>query len=146
MSTENPQTIRLDRSGNTQLVFEGELVAEQSGFFHKGRECKETVELFLYRTKSGRHVARRSYRTTWAGEAERHDVAVFEKLGEIVPFFREWDPAELQRFGAGIAAYVREDKPELEKKHAAIFDKLRDIYQYRVAEMFKTLGFEERIE
>jgi hypothetical protein len=39
-----------------------------------------------------------------------------------------------------------EGRPELEAKHVAIFDQLRDVYQYRVAEVFKALGLEERIE
>ncbi len=143
---QTPGTYRLERSGNTQLVFEGELIAEQSGLYHKGRESKETIELFVYRTKGGKLVARRSYHPTFAGEAERHDVAVFEKLDQIVSFFREWDPDELKRFGAGIPAYLREEKPELERKQNAIFDKLRDVYQYRVAELFKALGLEERLE
>jgi len=147
MSTKQKvETIRLERSGDTALVFDGEILAEQSGLFHKGRECKETIEIFVYRTKGGKYVARRSYRPTFTGEAGRHDVKVLEKLEEIVPFFRAWDPDELKRFGAGISAYAREDKPELEAKNAAIFEKLRDIYQYRIAEVFKALGLEERIE
>jgi hypothetical protein len=143
---QDAQTFRIERSGDTTLVFDGELLVEQSGLFHKGRECKETIELFVYRTKGGKYVARRSYHPTFAGEAGRHDVKVFEKTDEIIPFFRAWDPDELKRFGAGISAYAREDKPELEAKNAAIFEKLRDIYQYRIAEVFKALGLEERIE
>ena len=143
---QKPEDIRLERSGNTTLVFDGEILAEQSGLFHKGRECKETMEVFVYRTRGGKYVARRSYRPTFTGEAGRHDVVIVDKLDQVIPFFREWDPDELKRFGAGIAAYVRERKPELEAKHTAIFDQLRDIYQHRVAEIFKTLGLEQRIE
>ncbi|MDV6345633.1 hypothetical protein [Nitrosomonas sp. Is37] len=77
------------------VIFEGELVAQASskavsemigkalGSFKAGR----WQELNLYRTKSGKFIAQRIYRTQRQGEYDVYEGAVCENHNQVIDFF-----------------------------------------------------------
>jgi hypothetical protein len=69
------QDYTLRREGDEPLRFDGELVAESSGFHFKGREQNRWHEVRVYRTDLGDYVAEIVYGTQWEQEAQTHRAA-----------------------------------------------------------------------
>ncbi|MDV6345398.1 hypothetical protein [Nitrosomonas sp. Is37] len=100
------------------VLFDGELIAHASSLAVSemvGKalgSCKEArwQELNLYRTKSGKFVCQRIYRTQRQGEQDVHEGEVCEDRSEVIKFFGDgWLAKELFE-DAGIDASIDVNK------------------------------------
>lgn len=105
------QTITIERDGDLNIRFTGELVAEASSSDNKvardysGSTGRWTV-LRLYRSRSGKFVCASEGRTRWKSEHTRYSAAICETEAEVIAFFGTgWLAKELY-VGAGIDAVV----------------------------------------
>ena len=74
----------VERDGQRDLRFEGELLAEVSDREHSGPKSNRWTEVRIYRTGGGRYVVATTNRTQWQGEWDKHDATVCETLGEVM--------------------------------------------------------------
>ncbi len=58
----------VERDGQKNLTFTGEIIADASGRHYAGREQNRWTELTLYKTQGGKFVLQREYFTQWQGE------------------------------------------------------------------------------
>jgi hypothetical protein len=130
--------IKLDRTGGRPLVFTGELVGEQAGEWHRGKQRNRFFNLFIYHTAAGKYVAARVYKTFWSGEAGRAEAEVFGDLDEAAAWFVGFDPSEIKGIGFP-------PKPQFEKPQEYLMGTLRQIYQDRVATLLGEIGAVERV-
>lgn len=87
--------IKLDRTGEMPLAFEGELLASASSSIVAGQERNRWHEVAVYRTAGGAYVASIGYRTQWQGEQAGDSVAVLHGPEEVAEYLRMGDPASL---------------------------------------------------
>jgi len=66
------ETITLTRTGQSPLVFDGELVAAASSHHGGGQQHNRWHEAAIYRTSAGTYVVAVEYCTQWQGEQGRH--------------------------------------------------------------------------
>ena len=94
--------IRLQRTGDAPLRFDGELVGDSDGQRQAGRDRNRWHDLAVYRLKDGQYVVAIAYRTQWQGELDHHEAAVVSTAKDIVEVLREYDPCgHLGGFPAG---------------------------------------------
>ena len=139
------QSFKLPRTGDTPVVFEGALIAARDGAFHRGEENIRRVDLSIYRLRDGRYLVHRAFITQWKGESDHHSVKVCNDTQRVLDWLRSWDPIQLERYAVGYPAHMR-DHPQFTRKHRGIFEELRKIYADRIADIFETLGLEQRVD
>ncbi|MBW7865057.1 MAG: hypothetical protein H3C30_11685 [Candidatus Hydrogenedentes bacterium] len=71
----------IKRTGNAPLVFRGELLAEQNGARHCGKDQNRYHNLRVYRTEGGNHVGEIEFLTWWEGESDYHEAGEATDLG-----------------------------------------------------------------
>jgi hypothetical protein len=97
------ETHTIERDGDTDLRFKGELLASASSSpdtarsDYSGSTGRWTV-LELYRTAAGNYVVHEVGRTSWDGEQDRHTATVCEAEAEVVDAVRTHD-GRLGRLG-----------------------------------------------
>lgn len=121
------ESITLARTGRAPLAFTGELLAESDGERQAGREQNRWHDLAVYRTESGRYVARVGYRTKWEGELDRADAATLETPAEVAAWFTAHDPAAAVKGFPSGAAYA--------ERQAKLLADVRGRYQAQVSEI-----------
>lgn len=90
--TDMSKIITVARDNDSDLRFEGELVAEASSSdndavgSYSGSVGRWT-ELRLYRTASGKYVAQSIGRTRWQGEHDRYSAVICETKADVIKFF-----------------------------------------------------------
>lgn len=85
-------TVKLTRSGDAPLVFAGELLEQNDGSRQLGREHTRWHALAIYRTESGRYIARIAYCTKWEGEVGHEIATVVGSGSDVAAVFRDYDP------------------------------------------------------
>lgn len=83
---------RVERDGDKDLSFTGELIAESSSSPETARSDYSGAtgrwsELRLYRTKGGKFVCEQIGRTQWQGEHDRYSGAVCDDEAGVQEFF-----------------------------------------------------------
>jgi len=104
------EKIRVHRDGMKDLVFEGEQLASASGRWRSGQEQTRWDVLELYKTKSGRYVMCRIYRTCWQGETDSHQADVYEDVEALRDEYKE----EMSNLEYELFAEACEKDPTLE--------------------------------
>lgn len=132
------EKIKIMRTGNAPLAFQGELIAESSGRIAAGKEQNRWHDIAIYRTAGGRYVCAISYHTQWEGELD-HVEAGEVNLSELAEYLRSYDPtAQCQGFP---------DAPQYAERQARLLTWLRARYDHAVGEILaKIAGVEEVIK
>lgn len=89
---DNMAVIKLERSGNAPLKFEGALIAESSGRWQFSHEHNRWHDLAVYRTAKGQYVAHIRYNTQWQGEAHYAQADIVADAQAAVEYFKSYDP------------------------------------------------------
>ena len=85
--------IRVLRTGDAPLEFDGEILADVGGKLFRGKERNRWHEFTLYRA-GDKLVLSIRYRTQWEGEAEWAEVHICASNDEVLAVLRGFDPAE----------------------------------------------------
>lgn len=78
-----PASVRIARSNQPDLVFEGKALAQVATQWVHGR--RQVYALF--KTTAGKIVAVKSGQSLWVGEEPKNEVQVADSVSEMVPFF-----------------------------------------------------------
>jgi len=81
--------IRLNRTGQRPLEFEGREVASASGKWMAGRERNRWHEIVVYEA-GGKYVVAVEYHTQWDGESAHRDAGVFGSVDEVATYLEEY--------------------------------------------------------
>lgn len=84
--------IRLERTGETWLVFDGELLAESLGEREAGKTQDRWHDVRVYRTDGERYAVQVMYQTRCAGEPD-YSWAQFVQEGELAYVLRSYEAA-----------------------------------------------------
>ncbi len=84
--------IRIQRDGDADLVFNGEIVAEVESSPNNAQRnysgsTGRWMVLKLYRTAGGKYVCSREGHTSWQGERTRYEAAVCTDVAGVIAFF-----------------------------------------------------------
>jgi hypothetical protein len=137
--TIGPQDYTLTRSGNVPLSFTGELLAEQAGKWHRGKERSRYFELRLYKTKGGKYIVERVFKTYYKGEAGYNEAFACSTLQDAADVLRKWDPAELP--GVGLPP-----GKQFEAKQNFLMSNLRHMYQDRMTTLLADFDIVEHVD
>jgi hypothetical protein len=91
-------TVIIRRTGQPPLRIKGEEVVRSASSSNNaspsyGGSVGRSQEVAVYRTESGRYVAAITNLTTWQGEHDTYDAAVFPSIKPCVGYLRERVPA-----------------------------------------------------
>lgn len=86
--------MKVNRTGNRPLQFEGETLATGSSSTHSGATSSRWHEVQLYQTNSGQYVCSIGYRTQWQGESEYDEAESFAEIDGVVSMLRGYDPTQ----------------------------------------------------
>lgn len=108
---------RLPRSGDVDLVFEGELLGEGTSAGKPG--AQRWSEQRIYRTDSGKYVTEKVGRSEAPGEYDKFEVTVLERPEDVVPALRikprGADRAFLPNYALEALDHARQADPALER-------------------------------
>lgn len=76
-------TYRLERLADVDLVFDGELLSEESTWDEHGDEYQRWQDVCVYRTDSDRWVVARIGKSNFPGETDRPTVTVCNSPGQV---------------------------------------------------------------
>jgi hypothetical protein len=130
-------TYTLRRSGNCPVAFRGQVLAQQTGPYHLGRERDRYLELALYRTQAGNYVLHRHYATT-RKEPGHDDVVVATAIDALVTALKAW-PLEQQ---LPLTAIPAEEGPSADRwrtEREKVHKQLRRLYESRVEALLQIL-------
>jgi hypothetical protein len=131
----------LQRTGNTSLKFDGELIADSrpapaSG--KKGKDSKRWHELAIYKTTSGKFVLAVTYRSEWKGEQSHYSAEILTDVASVVAAIREYDPVlYVQGFPPGEAYAERQKR---------LLAEIRQRFDAQVGELLNRDQFAEVVE
>lgn len=129
----------LARTGDAPLVFSGELLAGESGRWHRGRERNRWMDVAIYRLDAGGYVYARHYHTLWEGEDERAEAVLVADDEALRTELRTWHPAEV----LGSVGYP--PGAQFEQRQTRMLDALDALYRARVSAVLERAGIVERI-
>lgn len=139
--------IKLSRTGEAPLAFEGELLAEASGRQVHGKERNRWHEVAAYRTAGGKYVLGITYRSCWEGERDHHGAVVEDGIEGVAEHLRSTVPTLHIEGYRTILARVPDDRESpYRARQAALEAQLTEDWSHLVAEVLEALGVEERIE
>lgn len=93
------EAFELERTGGQPLKFRGEMIADESGWWHGGKEHNRWHNVRIYRTAAGKWVGEIVYRTSWQGELDHHAVYVADSVQDLAADLQTYDPLDhLQGF------------------------------------------------
>lgn len=75
---------RVERDGEKDLVFEGEIVASVDGRIVAGREMNRWDEYTLYKTLKGKYILEHQYITLWQGERNLNEAWIGDDPAETL--------------------------------------------------------------
>lgn len=78
--------IKLSRTGDRPLVFDGECLSEVENRHFSGKEQNRWFQLGLYKINGGDYVLHVGYRTIWQNETDIDDVTIYSSLNDIPPY------------------------------------------------------------
>jgi hypothetical protein len=86
-TTENNslQEFLIKRDGLPPIKFKGREI--ESVTSHGNRNSRWTV-LALYKTKGGKYVIKRNYRTIWEGERDSYEAACFDSVDMVIDWLK----------------------------------------------------------
>jgi len=103
------EKLRLHRDGMKDLVFQGELLGSSSTRWIGSQEQTRWNEYELYKTKGGKYVLAKIYKTCWQGEVGSEEAEVYTLDGLRNEYSEEMSNAEYRMF-----AEACEKDPDLE--------------------------------
>lgn len=131
-------TIALERTGQPNLIFDGEMIASESGEDAKQKPPRwRWHEVGLFRTRSGKMVASIIYRTRWEEEEDYAIASVIDE-DEIGEFFSQHDPC------AHVLGYPPNDR--YREKQARLLADIRARYLGLVSKLLQEAKIGEVIE
>ena len=131
----------LQRTGNTSLKFDGEVIAEskpepRSG--KKGKDPQRWHELAIYRTSGGKFVLAITYRVEWKGEQNHYFATRLPDVPSVVAAIRNCDPvAHVIGFPPGEMYAERQQR---------LLAEIRQRFDAQVGELLNRDEFAEVIE
>jgi len=134
------EKIKLDRTGESPLIFTGEKIAESTGKWHAGAEQTRWHSLAVYRTESGTLIAAAAYHTNWQGEADWSYASTASGPDALDMLFREALEISLSRS----IGYPPADA--YAEKQMRMLQSLRDRYEGQISEVLAGDEFAERID
>lgn len=130
-----PGRIRLRRTGQSDLEFEGALMARVTS--RGDEEQPRWYEAAVYRRAQDGYVLAFMYRTKWKGELDYDDAMPFERLEDLKTMVRTIDPVgRVQGFPPG---------PQFAEKQARLLASLRQRWEALVSELLAQLRIVDRI-
>jgi len=135
------ELIKVKRSGQLPLTFEGELIREENGWQWYGKEQSRYHVVSLYRTnKSKQYILHIRFVTRWRGEPALEEAHLLgPEKGAMIEFFRNYDPVPRD------VGYPHGD--HYEEKQGRLERDIRNRFAALVAELLEDVeGAEERIE
>lgn len=129
--------VKLLRTGNAPLEFEGEKIAGVSGQRFRGKQRNRWHELALYRLADGRFVLSLRYRTQWEGEAEADEAHVCADQAELLQVLRGVDPADRVQGYPPHEVYAA--------KQARLIEDLRVTCENLISDLLEEAGITERL-
>jgi len=129
--------VKLLRTGNAPLEFEGEKIAGVSGQHFRGKQRIRWHELALYRLADGRLVLSLRYRTQWEGEAETDEAHVCADQAELLQVLRGVDPADRVQGYPPHETYAA--------KQARLIEDLRLTCENLISDLLEEAGITERL-
>ena len=130
------QEHRIERTGRSPLVFNGELIARAEP---AGEDLPPRYhQLSVYHTSGGQYVAHRHYVTTWKDEVGNSEAEAVE-LAALEEWLTDTDPCEHVR-GYPLGK-------QFEAKQARLLSELRQHYAHQVGQVLAAVdGAEDRVE
>jgi len=122
------EKVKLTRTGDAPLAFDGEVAAEATGDVHGGEELTRWHDLSLYRMASGRYVVAIDYLTRWQGESAHSSAQVCQSTEDVQRLLRDYDPAQF-------AVRCRELNDRSRDSNERMVAQLRSVYEHRVSRL-----------
>lgn len=91
------QSIKLNRSGNSPLVFEGELIGESSSEIVHGQKQNRWHDIQVYRTADSRFVVHVGFCSQWIGEIAENNIEVVTEPAKVATVLRAYDPCQFMQ-------------------------------------------------
>jgi hypothetical protein len=132
------KTMKIERTGQRPLEFEGEQLAEVSTRNHAGKERNRWHEITVWKTKSGKFVAAVSYHTQWEGEAGYDDALVFESLDQVATLLEEY-------IFPNIGAIGFPAMPTYADRQARLMEELEQAFKHAAGRLLNELGVAEKL-
>jgi hypothetical protein len=130
--------IRLNRTGDAPLRFDGEEVASSDGQRQGGRDRNRWHDLAVYRVADDRYVVAIAYRTQWQGELDHHAAVIVATAAEVAQVLRDHDPCgHLAGYPAG---------PQYADRQVALARDVRSRYETQVSDVLDADEFAVGIE
>ena len=130
--------MKIERTGQRSLEFEGEQLAETSTKNHAGKERNRWHELSVWKTQSGKFVAAVSYRTQWEGEAGYDDALVFDSLEQVATLFEEYIFPNIGSIGYPPSTTYAD-------RQARLMADLEQAFRHAAGSLLAKLGVSERV-
>jgi hypothetical protein len=131
----------LQRTGNTSLKFDGEIVAESRpalGSGKKGKDPQRWHELVIYKTAGGKFVLAISYRAEWKGEQSHYSADILPDVASVIAAIRKYDPvSHVRGFPPGEVYAERQQR---------LLAEIRQRFDAQVGELLNRDEFAEVIE
>jgi hypothetical protein len=137
--TEEPyESVRLTRTGDAPLAFNGRILADVSGKRLGEGDVPRWHDVTIYETAAGQYVVAIAYRTTGKGDLGRDTLAVVADRNELRDALKRYDPvAHVQGVPSG---------PQSAEKQARLVAMMRQQWEGLIALALTEVGVEERVE
>lgn len=124
----------LKNSGTPPVAFTGNLIAEQSGPWDRGKQITRWIDLKLYRTETGKHVSHITFNSTREGESERQKV-FYGDLPTCVKALQDWKPSE-QLPGVG---FPNPENKQFKSRQERLMASMDALYADRLSRLLDVL-------
>jgi hypothetical protein len=130
----NDHDFSLMNSGSVPLAFEGAILAEQSGSWHRGKQINRYVDLRIYMTAAKTYVGQIVFRTAWPGETDRHSV-FYGTLRECLETFEKYVPSR-ELVGIG---FPNPENKQFKARQERLMVLLDTLYKDRLSRLVEAL-------
>lgn len=131
------ETIRLTRTGQPPLEFEGETLAEIPGRLHDNQALR-WHDVAVHRTAAGQLVVEIAYRTQWRGENGHAQAEPVNDQAAVARVLQAYDPT------AHVGGFP--NRPEYADRQRNLLGYIAARYQSQVTAILEELGISERID
>jgi hypothetical protein len=132
------QKMKVQRTGQRPLEFEGQKIASASSRNHAGKERNRWHEITVWKTASGKFVAAVSYLTQWEGEASHDDALAFDSLEQVATLLEEY-------IFPNIAAIGFPASPTYADRQARMMADLEEGFKHAAGQVLEELDATEKI-
>lgn len=115
--------MKVKRTGQRPLAFNGTLLASASSRNYAGKERNRWHEIQVHRTDSNKLVVAVCYRTQWKGEADYDDAVVFDSLEPVAKFLENYVSPNLSHIGYPA-------RPEFSERQARLLADVMEGFQH----------------